>query len=283
MTQTCRCAPGDLAMRRMRPLALVLLCLLARPVPAWAGDLTTRDIVELHHAGLGEEVLLALIDVDGGPFDLSPSAVLDLKAEGLPERVIAALIRAGRRLRVGTNVWAPRETVVEVREVETLVPVAVPVYVPVQRHRGDGGGQAVHLGYDRAYDPNVAEPPLPESSLGPRSRSGPAGAARARPAGRQTTVDAIRHAPAGFHPGNLGPRQGTGDSGAAAAASAGDRRGGTDALAAASTAPTPGIARSTAGQAPPPGVARSISASSSSRGGSSSDDAPTGTGVTRRR
>lgn len=262
-------------MRWMQPLALVLLCLLARPAPAWAGDLTTRDIVELHHAGLGEEVLLALIDVDGGPFDLSPTALLDLKAEGLPERVIAALVRAGRRPRVGTNVWAPRETVVEVREVETLVPVAVPVYVPVRRHRSDGGGQGDYVSDDRAYDPNVAGQPLPESSLGPRSRSGPSGAARARPGGRQTTVDAIRHAPAGFHPGNIGPRQGSGDSGASAAASSGDRRGGTAAAAAASAAPTPGIARSTAGQAPPPGVARSTSASSS--------DDVTGAGVTRRR
>ena len=61
-----------------------------------AQAVTLKDIVDLSKAGLGDEVLLALIDVDGGVFDVDPATLKSLKAAGLSERVIVALVRSGR-------------------------------------------------------------------------------------------------------------------------------------------------------------------------------------------
>ena len=61
-----------------------------------AQAVTLRDIVELTKAGLGDEVLLALIDVDGGVFDIDAATLKSLKAAGVSERVIVALVRSGR-------------------------------------------------------------------------------------------------------------------------------------------------------------------------------------------
>ena len=42
-----------------RVLGMLVLFLLLVPMPARAGDLTLRDLVELHRAGLGDELLVA--------------------------------------------------------------------------------------------------------------------------------------------------------------------------------------------------------------------------------
>ncbi|MEO7270394.1 MAG: hypothetical protein ABI211_00150, partial [Vicinamibacterales bacterium] len=44
-----------------------------------AQAVTLKDIVDLSKAGLGDEVLLALIDVDGGVFDVDPLTLKSLK------------------------------------------------------------------------------------------------------------------------------------------------------------------------------------------------------------
>lgn len=61
-----------------------------------AEALTIRDIVELSRAGLGDEVLLALIDVHRGVYAIDPETLKTLKQAGVSDRVIAALVRSGR-------------------------------------------------------------------------------------------------------------------------------------------------------------------------------------------
>src|SRR4051812_40535562 len=61
-----------------------------------AQAVTLKDIVDLSRAGLGDEVLLALIDVDGRVFDVEPATLKSLKSAGVSERVIVAIVRSGR-------------------------------------------------------------------------------------------------------------------------------------------------------------------------------------------
>lgn len=121
-----------------------------------AEALTIRDVIELTRAGLGDEVLLALIDVDRSIYAIDTATLKQLKKAGVSERVIVALVRSGREVRVEppapitdeppSEAPAPQVVVVDHHDhppVERVreVPVAVPVYVPIftrSRHRGVG-------------------------------------------------------------------------------------------------------------------------------------------------
>ena len=136
----------------MRRLAFLLVPLLSL-LPARLDALTVRDVMELTRAGLGDEVLLALIEVDRSVFPIDAATVKSLKEAGVSEIVILAMIRSARTSPVPPP---PADAPVVAREVEPAppqvvviehrdppqvreVPVAVPVYVPVvQRsyHRG---------------------------------------------------------------------------------------------------------------------------------------------------
>lgn len=118
---------------------------------ARAEALTIRDVIELSRAGLGEDVLLALIEVDAGIYPIEPSTLKALKEAGVSEKVIVALIRSGRErlapepplppVQAAVDEPAPQPQVVviehhepaQVREV--MVPVPVYVAVPTTRHR----------------------------------------------------------------------------------------------------------------------------------------------------
>jgi hypothetical protein len=114
-----------------------------------AEAVTIRDLIELSKAGLGDEVLIALIEVDRQVFNIDAPTLKKMKEAGVSETVIVALIRSGRTPRVEpapAPVPAPQP---EPREPEVIVidhhdapapapapvaypiPVAVPVYVPV--------------------------------------------------------------------------------------------------------------------------------------------------------
>jgi len=123
---------------------MVLALLLVLPlVPASAEAVTIRDIIELTKAGLGDNVLLALIEVDGGVFNIDTETLTKLKNAGVNEQVIVALVRSGRTRPVeepaqATITDAPepqpefyQPPQPEVREVIVQVPVPVPVFVPV--------------------------------------------------------------------------------------------------------------------------------------------------------
>lgn len=139
----------------MRRLSIVSFALLMS-LPLQADALTVRDVVELSRAGLGDEILLALIEVDRSVFPVDAATLKGLKESGVGERVILAMIRSQRMTPAVPVVEvseeqeapaaAPPQVVVidhhdedhhdEPRVREVLVPV--PVYVPVvRRHRSD--------------------------------------------------------------------------------------------------------------------------------------------------
>jgi hypothetical protein len=125
----------------MRRLVLFLLVLLPL-APARAEAVTVRDIIELTHAGLGDDVLLALIEVDQSVFAIDAATLTRLKEAGVSDRVILAMVRSGRTPAPAADAQLPPpvspdpvQPVVVIDHHETVrevsVPVAVPVYVPV--------------------------------------------------------------------------------------------------------------------------------------------------------
>jgi hypothetical protein len=115
-------------------------------VPARADAITLREVIELTRAGLSEEVLLALIEIDPRVFPVDSATLRSLKDAGVSEKVIVAIVKSGRTpapqpepapLPVDPTPPEPQIVVVErerpvVREV--AVPVPVYVAVPVVRH-----------------------------------------------------------------------------------------------------------------------------------------------------
>src|SRR4051812_24391184 len=61
-----------------------------------AEALNIRDLIELSKAGLSDQVLIALIDVDRGVFSIDTETLKQLKANDVSDAVIVALIRSGR-------------------------------------------------------------------------------------------------------------------------------------------------------------------------------------------
>lgn len=144
----------------MRALALSVVVLAGSAMAAPAEALTTRDIIELTRAGLGEDVLLALIEVDGSVFAIDPDTLKTLKAAGVGEKVIVALVRSGREPAAAQAPMPvvdsppapvdpapqPQVVVIDHHEPAREVLVPVPVYVaasPHSRHRSDVHRQSV--------------------------------------------------------------------------------------------------------------------------------------------
>jgi hypothetical protein len=152
-----------------RRIAAVLVAVLALGVGR-AEAVTIRDVIELSKAGLSEQVLLALIEVDGRVFTIDTPALKQLKEAGVTDGVIVALIRSGRTPRAQEPEQAPEpaapasEPDVIVRYVDRYIdryrdaypppapapapvavpyPVAVPVYVPLPTTRRSSGQRAV--------------------------------------------------------------------------------------------------------------------------------------------
>jgi hypothetical protein len=135
----------------MRRLTILLVLMLAA-APAAAQTLTTRDIIALTKAGLGEEVLLGLIEVHRSVFPVDADTLKSLKTAGVTEKVILAMVLSGRQEPVVPVVEpepvaptvarpAPPVVVIERETIrdqpyvrEVAVPVAVPVYVPIRTH-----------------------------------------------------------------------------------------------------------------------------------------------------
>jgi hypothetical protein len=175
-------------MRRVLPLLVFTLAISA----ARADALTIRDIIELSRAGLGEDVLLALIEVDRRVFPVDPDTIKQLKESGVPERVIVAVVRSGRtppiepapaRTEPRSTVEEPQVIVIDhgnpppamiVREVAVPVVVSVPVYVPVTRARRSHPPGADTSPYRTGMIPH-APIGLPHAPMGlsPEPRKGP--------------------------------------------------------------------------------------------------------------
>ncbi len=126
---------------------LVMLAAIVAVSAPRAEAITLREIVELTKAGLSEEVLLALIEVDQRIFSIDSETVKSLRDAGVSPRVIVAIVKSGRMPPVEPVVpeRVVTERVIEVqrgdppapqivvidRPVVHEVPVAVPVYVVV--------------------------------------------------------------------------------------------------------------------------------------------------------
>jgi hypothetical protein len=134
----------------MRRFAAALMATVALTVAApAAGALTIRDVIELTRAGLGEDVLLALIEVAGGVYAIDTATLRTLHESGVGQRVIVALVRSGRERpplpppplpaaeQPAMDPPAPQVVVIETRVPEVqpvfvpVYPVFVPVYVAV--------------------------------------------------------------------------------------------------------------------------------------------------------
>lgn len=76
---------------------LFLAFVLVAPLFVGRADaITVRDVIELSKAGLSDEVLLALIEVDRNVFTLDAATMKALKDGGVSDRVMLALIHSGR-------------------------------------------------------------------------------------------------------------------------------------------------------------------------------------------
>jgi len=146
----------------LRRTAVALLTVIALAAGR-AEAVTIRDVIELSKAGLSDQVLLALIEVDRGVFTMDAPTLKQLKTAGVSDTVILALIRSGRPAAQEPEptpepVAAPEPEVI-VRYVDRYVdrypdyyqppvpapapvavpyPVAVPVYVPLPTRRSFG-------------------------------------------------------------------------------------------------------------------------------------------------
>lgn len=131
----------------MRRLLVVLILGFVPVTAAAQQSVTVRDIIELSKAGLGEEAILALIDVNQPVFPVDIDTLKRLKDAGVRPNVIVAVIKSGRTtplspepLELPPPAPEPQVIVVEhhqeapvVREVH--VPVPVYVAVPTRRIR----------------------------------------------------------------------------------------------------------------------------------------------------
>jgi hypothetical protein len=120
-------------------LVAVIAALVIALLPATVRAVTPDELVELSRAGLGDEVLVALIEATGMPSPLGAEEARRLKTEGLSDAVIAAAVHASNATRPGPepepvpNVAvigsAPESPVVVEREI-VFVPWLVPVRKP---------------------------------------------------------------------------------------------------------------------------------------------------------
>jgi len=137
---------SEVNMRRLLPLVVLMTSVLC--LPARADAITLKEIVQLARAGLTDEVLLALIEVDQRVFAIDSETLTMLKDAGLSDRVIVAIVKSGRvpppqppaePLQVAQADPPPPQVVVIEHEQpvvrEVVVPVAVPVYVPIVTER----------------------------------------------------------------------------------------------------------------------------------------------------
>jgi hypothetical protein len=160
--QPCSDGPQEVRMRRLVAVALVVL-----GCAPGAEALTVRDLIELSRAGLGEEVLLALIEVNRGVYAIDSATLVSLKQAGVSDRVIAALVRSGREqplVEPPPAEWEPPAAaqppvvVIEHHTAIQHVPIPVPVYVAVPtvrpRHRA-----VTHIPTESTFVPFQTGPP----------------------------------------------------------------------------------------------------------------------------
>ena len=125
----------------MRRMSIVVIAMSMMSLASLANALTVRDVIELTKAGVSDQVLLALIEVDHRVYTIDADAVKSLKAAGVSDTVLLAMINAGRTAPDPGAAAAPAPPVATDAQVVVIdhnasqppvqVPVAVPIAVPV--------------------------------------------------------------------------------------------------------------------------------------------------------
>jgi len=112
----------------MRRFAFVALAvsLLAGPFVRPASAVSVTDLINLQTNGLGDDILVALVETDDAVARLTPEDVLRLHQRGVSDRVITAMIKADARTR---PVPSPQPVVVQVVAQATPPPAPAPVIV----------------------------------------------------------------------------------------------------------------------------------------------------------
>jgi hypothetical protein len=152
--------------RAVLAVALVLF------TSAAAQAVTLKDIVDLTKAGLGDDVLLALIEVDGGVFDIDAATLTRLKQSGVREKVLVALVRSGReRPVVQAEPPALSEVVAQQQDAQVApvepaqstivreVAVPYPVYVGIPFDTRGRHGRVEPRSTTESLPPSITAPP----------------------------------------------------------------------------------------------------------------------------
>jgi hypothetical protein len=93
------------------------------PAPPVARTVTAEELVHLRANGLGDEVLVALIESQGAVFPLAASDLLALRQRGLSDRVLTAMLRGGRPAPLSPEVVTPRGVPpMPIEQLEAVVP-----------------------------------------------------------------------------------------------------------------------------------------------------------------
>jgi hypothetical protein len=132
------------------PMAIAMLA----ATPSRADAVTLKEIIELTQAGVADDVLVALIEIDRQVFPIDSQTLSALKKAGVTDRVMVAIVKSGRTpppeasapppLAVDPHddpAPEPQVYIIErespsVREVMVPVPVYVAVDSGVRRSRG---------------------------------------------------------------------------------------------------------------------------------------------------
>jgi hypothetical protein len=145
-------------MRIITRAALAFL-LLVGPAVGTALAVTSSQLVELMKAGLGDDVLIALIQTDGSTFQLTTADILALHKQGLSDKVILAMQASSRKT-------APKVTERDQPiPSSTQPPIAEPVvreqFVPVTPPQAVNVYQTVSQRVESAQAPWTQVVPLP--------------------------------------------------------------------------------------------------------------------------
>jgi hypothetical protein len=140
---------------------------------------SVKDIISLSKAGLADEVILALIEVNGSVYPTDADTLKSLKTAGVSSAVIVAMVRSGRQPAPAEPLPGiasepesvpavqPQVVVLEREAPETRIireTVAVPVYVGVPTYRSRHPRleprhvEPVYWGFDGKLRPDAWKP-----------------------------------------------------------------------------------------------------------------------------
>jgi len=171
---------------------IAVFAVLVSLAAARAEALSVRDVIELSKAGLGDSVLLALIDVDRSLFSIDIATLKQLKAAGVSDAVIVAMIHSGRDVRPAeppqpANVEPPLAP--EPQDAAPPAPqpapapypvaVPVPVYIAVPTALPRGGDRRpVRQAAPRDVPPNCLTAQVPFWGFGGKTQPQPTNVCR---------------------------------------------------------------------------------------------------------